>query len=101
MTAAGGKRNRPDARTSERLTGHFDRRLDKADAARAFVFLLALRLLKVFDALEATRLLVRTEFLGKGFPPFNENMGSLVPFHSILLHESIANLPAAVNDNSQ
>lgn len=63
------------------------------------MFLLALRLLKVFDALEATRLLVRTEFRGKGVPPFNENMGGLVPFHSILLHESIANPHAAVNEN--
>jgi hypothetical protein len=72
---------------------------DEVAALGAFVFLLALRLLKVFDALEATRLLVRTEFLGKGFPPFNENMGSLMPFHSILLHESIANPLAAVNEN--
>ena len=55
---------------TERLAGHFDRRLDKADAARDLVLLLVLPLLKALDALDATDLLVRTEFLAIISPPF-------------------------------
>lgn len=69
LTAA-GERNRSDARTSERYAGHLDRRFESADAARDLVVLLDLLLANAFDALDAIDLVVRTEFLAIGSPPF-------------------------------
>ena len=64
VDCGGDKKTAPCGNT-RRLSGHLDRRLDKADAAIVFVVLL-----KAFDALDATVLLVRTEFLAIGSPPF-------------------------------
>lgn len=66
----GGDRKTASCGNTRRLSGHLDRRLDKADAAIVLVVLLVFPLLKAFDALEATVLLVRTEFLAIGSPPF-------------------------------
>lgn len=66
----GGDRKTASCGNTRRLSGHLDRRLDKADAAIVLVVLLVFPLLKAFDALDATALLVRTEFLAIGSPPF-------------------------------
>jgi hypothetical protein len=66
----GGDRKTAPCGNTRRLSGHLDRRLDKADAAIVLVVLLVFPLLKAFDALDATVLLVRTEFLAIGSPPF-------------------------------
>lgn len=66
----GGDRKAAPCGNTRRLSGHLDRRLDKADAAIVLVVLLVFPLLKAFDALDATVLLVRTEFLAIGSPPF-------------------------------
>lgn len=66
----GGDRKTVSCGNTRRLSGHLDRRLDKADAAIVLVVLLVFPLLKAFDALDATVLLVRTEFLAIGSPPF-------------------------------
>ena len=66
----GGDRKTASCYRTRRLSGHLDRRLDKADAAIVLVVLLVFPLLKAFDALDATVLLVRTEFLAIGSPPF-------------------------------
>ena len=66
----GGIEKPPRCRNTGAAAGHLDRRLDKADAAIVLVVLLVFPLLKAFDALDATVLLVRTEFLAIGSPPF-------------------------------
>ena len=69
VDCGGDKKTAPCGNT-RRLSGHLDRRLDKADAAIVLVVLLVFPLLKAFDALDATVLIVRTEFLAIGSPPF-------------------------------
>lgn len=66
----GGDRKTAPCGNTRRLSGHLDRRLDKADAAIVLVVLLVFQLLKAFDGLDETVLLVRTEFLAIGSPPF-------------------------------
>ena len=66
----GGDRKTVSCGNTRRLSGHLDRRLDKADAAIVLVVLLVFPLLKAFDHLDASVLKVRTEFLAIGSPPF-------------------------------
>lgn len=53
-----------------RPAGHFDRRLDSAEAASLLVAELVRELRKALDAADATLRLVLTEFLAIRSPPF-------------------------------